>query len=148
MFGEDDEIVNKKMKAALGNDFNVVVAVGELQRGDSADDVVLSFKKTMAGIPEDYLPNVVVAYEPVWAIGTGESDDPARSSKIIEQLKNAALKLFGADSKRLHYIYGGSVTSKNAASFLSQRNISGALVGGASLNKNEFLNILKIANAA
>lgn len=148
LFGEDDEMVNKKMKVALENGFNVIAAVGELHKGDYSGEIVSGFKKTVEGASEEHLSKLVVAYEPVWAIGTGEPDEPSRSNQIIGQLKIAAFKLFGEPSKKIRYIYGGSVDSRNAERFLSQPNIGGALVGGASLNQAEFLNILKIAQSS
>ena len=138
LFGETDQIVNKKMRFAMENDFNVIVAVGELNRGDFPEEIVSGFKKSVSGADISKLDKLVVAYEPVWAIGTGEADDPARANQIIGKLKQSAFKLFGESSNKIKFLYGGSVNSQNAGSFLSQPNIDGALVGGASLNSEEF----------
>lgn len=149
MFGETDADVNKKIKAGLAQDFNVVAAVGELQQGDGADEVVDSFKKSAAGLEPDNLDRLVVAYEPVWAISTtpgAQADSPSRSNQIIGELKHTAFKMFGEESKKIKFLYGGSVTSGNAIKFLSQPYIDGALVGGASLNVEEFTAIVSAAN--
>lgn len=138
IFGETDEMVNKKMKFALENNFKTIVAVGELNRGDYPEEIIQGFKKSVSGADKSKLDNLIIAYEPVWAVGTGEPDDPARSNNIIGQLKSAAFKMFGADSDKIKFLYGGSVNSKNAEQFLAQPNIDGALVGGASLDVNEF----------
>lgn len=142
-FGEDDETVNKKLHAVLENGFNVIVAVGELQKGDSDEVVETSFRKSIADVAPSDLNRLAVAYEPVWAIGTGEADDPARSNQIVGQLKSIAGKMLGEDSKQIRFLYGGSVNSASAASFLSQPHIDGALVGGASLDAQEFVGILR-----
>ncbi|MBI2052279.1 MAG: triose-phosphate isomerase [Candidatus Sungbacteria bacterium] len=149
IFGESDEDVNKKIKAALAQDFNVIAAVGELQRGDGADEVVDSFKKSAAGLDPADLARLTVAYEPVWAISTtpgAQADSPARSNQIIGELKHTAFKMFGEPSKKIRFLYGGSVTSENALKFLSQPYIDGALVGGASLLVEEFTTIISSAN--
>ena len=149
MFGETDETVNKKVLAALSQDFKVIVAVGELQRDDGEEVIISSFKKSISGIklqaPSSKLQDLIVAYEPVWAISTNPgavADDPARSNGIIGQLKLAAYEMFGDESKSIRFLYGGSVNAANAAGSLAQPNIDGALVGGASLNSDEFLRII------
>lgn len=146
-FGENDEIVNKKTLSALAADFNTIVAVGELQKDDPEETVVESFKKSIQSASQYNLKRLVVAYEPVWAVGTGEADDPARANRLIGQLRRAAFKMLGDESNGIRFLYGGSVTAENTRKFLGQLNIDGALVGGASLNQEEFVNILKTAQA-
>jgi len=143
IFGETDEMVNKKMKFALENNFKTIVAVGELNRGDYPEEIIQGFKKSVADADKSKLENLIIAYEPVWAIGTGESDDPARSNSIIGQLKTTAFKMFGEDSNKIKFLYGGSVNSQNSKSFLNQKNIDGALIGGASLISEEFASIVE-----
>ena len=148
MFGETDADVNKKIKAGLAEGFNVIMAVGELQQGDGADEVVQSLKKSEAGLETSDLERLTVAYEPVWAIGTtpsAKADSPSRSNQIIGELKHTAFKMFGEESKKIKFLYGGSVNSRNALKFLSQPYIDGALVGGASLNAEEFASIISIS---
>ncbi|MFY9493218.1 MAG: triose-phosphate isomerase [Minisyncoccia bacterium] len=145
IFGESDEDVNKKVKVGLAEGFNVIMAVGELQQGDGADEVVQSFKKSAAGLDESSLERLTVAYEPVWAISTtpgAKADSPSRSNQIIGELKHTAFKMFGEESKKIKFLYGGSVNSANALKFLSQPYIDGALVGSASLNAEEFASII------
>ncbi len=148
LFGETDEDVNKKIKAGLAADFKVIMAVGELQQGDQAEEVLKSFKKSAAGADESKLDKLTVAYEPVWAISTtpgAKADSPARSNQIIGELKHAAFKIFGEASKKIKFLYGGSVNYENAIKFLSEPYIDGTLVGSASLNAKDFSEIIKIA---
>lgn len=145
IFGETDEIVNKKMKFALESNFNTIVAVGELNKGDHSNEIIQGFKKSVSGADKFKLDNLVIAYEPVWAVGTGESDDPARSNSIIGQLKATAFEIFGEDSKKIRFLYGGSANSKNSNQFLNQKNIDGLLIGAVSLNAEEFSLIVESA---
>lgn len=144
-FGESDEDINKKMASALAADFNVIVAVGELHQGDHSDEVMASFKKTIKGADVSAFNRLAVAYEPIWAISTtagAKPDSPTRSNQVIGELKHAAFKMFGEASKKIRFLYGGSVTAENSAKFLSEPYIDGALVGGASLKVEEFTTIV------
>ena len=144
-FGETDADVNKKIKAALEAGFSVIAAVGEIQQDDHSDEVMASFKKTVEGSDMRSLDRLIVAYEPVWAISTtpgAKPDSPSRSNQIIGELKHTAFKMFGEPSKRIRFLYGGSVTSENSVKFLSEPYIDGALVGGASLKVEEFTAII------
>lgn len=145
-FGETDQSVNKKMSAALAQNFNVIVAVGELQKGDSSNLVTASLKESISGASPKHIDRLVIAYEPVWAIGTGEADDPVRSNRIISELKQTAFKMFGSASGQIRFLYGGSLTGANAEQFLGQEYIDGALVGGASLKTDDFGEIINIAS--
>ncbi len=143
IFGETDEMVNLKIKALLENDIIPIVCVGEtLQErndGKMLEVVENQIKNALLGIsPEFVKRNIIIAYEPIWAIGTGvtATSDQAEDMcsfirKTIENLYNAAV------SSSVRIQYGGSVNPKNAAEILSKENIDGALVGGASL-KNDF----------
>ena len=91
------------------------------------------------------LEKLVVAYEPLWAISTtpnAKPDNPPRSNQIIGELKHVAFKMFGEDSKKIKFLYGGSVNAENAGKFLSEPYIDGALVGGASLKEKDFYSII------
>lgn len=144
-FGETDVDVNKKIKAALETGFSVIAAVGEIHRDDHSDEVLSSFEKTVGGSDLSSLDRLIVAYEPVWAISTtpgAKPDNPARSNHVIGELKHTAFKMFGEPSKKMRFLYGGSVNSENALKFLSEPYIDGALVGGASLRAEEFTDIV------
>ncbi len=148
-FNETDEIINKKALASLAQGFNVIVAIGELSRGENITEAEKSLKNSLANVEPPMFNNLYVAYEPVWAISSNpgaQADDPARSNQVIEYLKRVLLNTFGEASEKIKFLYGGSVNSANAASFLSQPNISGALVGGASLSAKDFSKIIKTAN--
>lgn len=140
-FGETDEMVSQKAAAALSKGFSVVLAVGELEKGTDKSIVLESLKKSTDGIVETDLTRLTVAYEPVWAISTTQNHEdatPEYAQEIIGELKKAVPARF---------IYGGSVSRDNVAGFLSQPDIDGALVGGASLRKDEFNEILTVGRS-
>ena len=137
-FGETDEIVNKKLLAALEDGFKVILAVGELEKGDNLEPVINSLKASTKNIKPKYLNQLSIAYEPIWAISTTEGvedETPEHASSVIEELKKVL---------DVRYLYGGSVDSENAKGFLSKENIEGALIGGASLKPEEFSKILEV----
>ena len=145
--GETDEMINLKLKAAFKAGLNPILAVGEKERGDDIIKVLNSqIKSDLYGIDASEIGRLIIAYEPVWAIGTGLSDTPdhALSSALLVRkiIGNLYTPDFAID---LPVLYGGSVTAENAADFISQTGINGALVGGASLNIEEFLKIIKFA---
>ncbi len=144
-FHETDETVNKKTRAALEQGFNVIVAVGELSHDADITEVEKSLKNSIADVQPSGFDSLYVAYEPVWAISSNPgavADDPARSNQVIGYLKQTLFNMFGAESEKIKFLYGGSVNAANAESFLSQPNISGALIGGASLKVEEFTAIV------
>ncbi len=154
-FGETDEVVNKKMKAALAAGLNVVLCVGEpssaRKRGIHAARTFIR-KQLVDGLSgvENFklqIKNLVVAYEPVWAISEGvarhPSDTPQDSAETARFIKEILTTHRMLDTKVL---YGGSVDSKNVADFLKPREIDGVLIGGASVKKEELKKILKISN--
>ena len=145
--GETDEMINLKLKAAFKSGLNPILAIGEKERGDDIIKVLNSqIKSDLYGIDASEIGRLIIAYEPVWAIGTGLSDTPdhALSSALLVRkiIGNLYTPDFAID---LPVLYGGSVTAENAADFISQTGINGALVGGASLNIEEFLKIIKFA---
>jgi len=141
--GEDDSIVNKKLKIVLAHGFKAILCVGEKwsvrKRGTRAAEnfVKNQLKKGLSGIQNSKfkIRNLLVAYEPVWAIGTGRNDTPSDSSEMAGFIK----KLLP-----VRVLYGGSVKARNAKSFLAVRNIDGVLVGGASLKMAEFKKIISL----
>src|SRR3954471_13779046 len=149
-FGETDEIVNRKMRAALEAALRPIVCVGEtLAQRDAAEvEEVLSrqLRGSLAGVESKELIEVVVAYEPVWAIGTGRNASPEQAQethafirKVLGEISDSTT----ADKIRIQY--GGSVKPDNAAKLMSQPDIDGALVGGASLDPRSFAQIVKAA---
>ena len=139
---ETDELINKKVKAALDTNITPVLCVGEsLETHNEGLDATKAFIKhqldtDLKGVEGE----LIVAYEPIWAIGKDKADDPEEAAQIIEYIKEE----IGGDKK---VIYGGSVDSKNVQSFLDQQNIDGFLVGGASLKLEEFNKIADIASS-
>ena len=144
LFGESDETVNRKVHAALAAGLRPIVCVGETleQREDGqAADVVEG--QVLAGVADVHdITDVVVAYEPVWAIGTGRAATPEIAEEIMGgAIRDALRDLFGDDADSVPLLYGGSVNPSNAASFAVQPSINGALVGGASLQADQFLQV-------
>jgi len=149
-FGENDEMVNKKIKAALVNRIKPILCVGERLEDNEAgktEDVIS--RQIRSGLRDtEPISNLVVAYEPVWAIGTGKAASGKQAAATIGFIRNTLAKLWNKDiAQDLRIIYGGSVTSDNVAEFISQQEIDGALVGGASLKADEFLSIVNQASA-
>ena len=151
LFGEDDEAVNLKVLAALRHGLRPVLCVGETlaqrEAGDAARVVASQVRGGLSGVVD--ITAVVVAYEPVWAIGTGQAATPETASEIMEgAIQTTLMEMFGLDAEAIPLLYGGSVNPANAAGFLSQAVIHGALVGGASLDADQFAGIVKAAIAA
>jgi triosephosphate isomerase len=150
-FGETDETVNLKVKAAYANNLTPIVCVGETlvenQAGRTAEVVNRQVREGLKGLSVEQAMQLVVAYEPVWAIGTGLAASPEGANAVLADFIRPALKdMFGAEvAEAVRIQYGGSVTAKNAADFFAQPDIDGALVGGASLKTAEFSAICKAA---
>ena len=144
-FGETDEIVNKKVKAALTAKLKPILCVGERleenEAGRTEEVVSKQINNDLNGI--DPCPDIVIAYEPVWAIGTGRAASSEGAAATIKFIRDCLAKLWNEDiAQGLRILYGGSVTSNNIAEFVSQPGIDGALVGGSSLKAEEFLSIV------
>lgn len=142
--GETDEEINQKMKIALKEKITPILCVGESisthRKGTVAvkQFVTHQIKKALNKIPSDR--KFIIAYEPIWAIGTKRPDTPEESGALIAHIKELTKKM---GKKNIKVLYGGSVNGKNAGSFLRQKNIDGLLVGMASLNAKEFNKIIK-----
>jgi triosephosphate isomerase (TIM) len=147
ILGETDEAINKKVHAALAAELIPIVCVGELlaerEAGETLAVIRRQFNGSLAGLTAEQMPTIVIAYEPVWAIGTGKVATPQQAEevhlalrKIVAERYNSAI----ADVVRMQY--GGSVKPDNAAELLKQPDIDGALVGGASLKVDQFLGIV------
>ena len=151
LFGETDESVNLKVRAALLAGLRPVVCVGETleqrEAGDAAGVVRGQVLAGLAGVND--ITNVVVAYEPVWAIGTGRAATPEIAQEVMGGgVLDALRNLFGDAAENVPLLYGGSVNAGNAASFAAQPNVHGALVGGASLQAGPFLEVAAAVAAA
>ena len=148
LFGETDQAVNKKLVAALGAGLEPIVCVGETlaQRdaGQTLEVLDLQLQRGLDGLTADRLTTMVVAYEPVWAIGTGRNATPDQAQEAHAHIRGRLRSWFGADTaERCRVLYGGSVKPENAANLLSQHDIDGALVGGASLDVAGFASIVR-----
>ncbi len=145
--GETDEMINLKLKAAFRAGLNPILAIGEKERGDDIVKVLNSqIKSALDGVGASEIGRLIVAYEPVWAIGTGISDTPDHALGSALLIRKIIGNLYTPDfAVDLPVLYGGSVTAENSADFIGQVGINGALVGGASLNIEEFLKIIKSA---
>lgn len=150
-FGETDETVNKKMRAAQKFDLTPIFCVGETldqyEAKQTAEVVSRQVKQGLAEVDAAFAPRIIVAYEPVWAIGTGRASSGENANEVVGKVIRGALsELFGAESgQAMRVLYGGSVTGANASEFFGQTEIDGALVGGASLKPDDFVAITQAA---
>jgi len=145
-FGETDEIVNKKVKAALANKLQPILCVGERLAENEAGktEEVVNRQVTAALNSIEPVSNLVIAYEPVWAIGTGKAASGEQAAATIQFIRGVLAKLWNKSiAQDLRILYGGSVNSANIAEFISHPEIDGALVGGASLKAEEFVSIVE-----
>jgi triosephosphate isomerase (TIM) len=150
--GEDDAAVREKLAAALAHGLVPIVCVGETlaeRQGNRTFDVIRrQLEGALAGFDAAQLAGLVLAYEPVWAIGTGVNATPAQAVEVHRFIRGLCAERFGAKfAAALRIQYGGSVKSENAAELLCQDEIDGALVGGASLEPRSFLSIVQAAKA-
>ena len=150
LFGESDEIVNKKTRAAIDAALRPIVCIGETLSERDADKVeeVLDrqIKGSLAGVSARELVDVVIAYEPVWAIGTGRTATPQQAQDAHAFIRAKLAELWdSASAEKVRIQYGGSVKAQNAAELMGQADIDGALVGGASLDPRGFAEIVKAA---
>jgi len=148
-FGETDETVNKKVKAALAVGLKPIVCVGEVlaefEAGKTNEVVGRQVRSGLAGLLPEDMSTIVIAYEPVWAIGTGKAaPGPGANAVVAQAIRGPLASMFGADVAQATRVqYGGSVTPTNIAEFMSQPDLDGALVGGASLKVADFADIVR-----
>ncbi|MGA8849301.1 MAG: triose-phosphate isomerase [Dehalococcoidia bacterium] len=145
-FGETDEVVNKKVRAALANKLKPIVCVGErlVENEAGKTEEVVNKQVTAALNAIEPVHDLVIAYEPVWAIGTGKAARGKQAAATIQFIRDIVTKLWNKSiAQDLHILYGGSVTDANIAEFISHPEIDGALVGGASLKAEEFVSIVE-----
>ena len=152
VLGEDDEVANRKVKAALAGGLKVVLCVGELlsqrEAGNTEWVLDLQMAGSLADISEDDAKNIVIAYEPVWAIGTGVTATTEQAESAHLHLRNWVSGHYNSEfADQLRILYGGSVKPDNAEALMSQPNVDGALVGGASLKPDLFIPIIDAARS-
>ena len=149
-FGETDETVNKRLKAALSHGLTAILCVGETlaenEAGKTVDVISRQMKLDLEGIDATLLGNVVIAYEPIWAIGTGLACDANKANEVIlKTIRQPLTEMYWKNiSEEIRVLYGGSVKGSNAKEYFSQPDIDGALVGGAALTA-DFIEIVKAA---
>ena len=151
-FGETDATVNLRTKAALAAGLKVILCLGEVKEerlsGITNEVVAMQTKLDLAGISEDELKNVIIAYEPVWAIGTGLTATPEQADETCGVIRSVIKELYGeAAGEEITIQYGGSMNDGNAAELLAKVNVDGGLIGGASLKTDKFTAIVRAANA-
>ena len=142
-FGETDKTVNLRLKAALAAGLKVILCLGENKderlSGITAEIVTMQTKLALSGVSEDELSNVIIAYEPVWAIGTGLTATPEMADETSAVIRSAVQFLYGEEAAdAIKILYGGSMNDANADELLKKSNIDGGLIGGASLKPKSF----------
>jgi triosephosphate isomerase len=148
MFGETDEIVNEKVRAVFAHAMVPILCVGESlperDAGDTDDTVARQVRAGMKGVPAEDAARVVIAYEPIWAIGTGRNAEPADAGQVVTAIRETLASSYTPDvADGVRVQYGGSVKAGNIRDFMAHPEIDGALVGGASLDPEELALIVK-----
>jgi triosephosphate isomerase (TIM) len=146
-FGEADEMVNKKAIAALNHRLRPIVCIGEhleqYESGKTEEVIRFQVKHSLVNLPANRVKEIVIAYEPIWAIGTGKAATADGASKVIRLIRQLYSELYGDETaSAIRILYGGSITSTNISEFMAHPDIDGALVGGASI-KPDFVEIVR-----
>jgi triosephosphate isomerase len=147
IFGETDEIINKKIKSALKNEINVIMCIGETlterETGKTYEVLRKRLENGLKDIDKNSISKIVIAYEPVWAIGTGKTATPTQAEEAHMFIREKIKDLYDRDiSDKIRILYGGSVKAENIDDLMAQKNIDGVLVGGESLKADKFLRII------
>ncbi|HWA11013.1 MAG TPA: triose-phosphate isomerase [Opitutaceae bacterium] len=153
LFGENDEFINKKVLAALRNQLRPILCVGETlaerEAGSTLKVVQTQTERCLEGVSKELAPSVVIAYEPVWAIGTGKVATTEQAQEVHAYIRGLLTKLFGETAaQKVRILYGGSMKPANAPDLLAQKDIDGGLIGGASLEARSFVDLINAAIAA
>ena len=146
-FGESDELVNKKTLAALHHKLRPIVCIGERpdqhEAGQTREVIRYQSHHSLGNLPTEHVKEVVIAYEPIWAIGTGKAATPEGAGEVISYIRQLFGEMYGSEAAQaLRILYGGSVTSDNISDFMAHPDIDGALVGGASI-RPDFVEIVR-----
>ncbi len=149
-FGDTDVTVQKRMRAALDAGLTVILCVGEYleqrEQGITGEVVAMQTKVALGGVSEEELARVIIAYEPVWAIGTGRTATAQQANEVCAEIRNVVAGLYNEQAaKALTIQYGGSMNAANAAELLAQSDVDGGLIGGASLKAADFATIVAAA---
>ncbi len=149
-FKETDAFINEKVKAVLENGMKPILCVGEKleerEAGKTIDIVSTQTAEGLAGISKEAAENVVIAYEPVWAIGTGKTATPEMAQEVHAEIRKVLTNLFGAEiAEKMQILYGGSMKPENADDLLKEKDIDGGLIGGAALKADSFVALVKSA---
>jgi triosephosphate isomerase len=152
-FGETDAFINKKVLAALAHELKPILCVGETlaerEAGSTLAVVQRHVEGGLAGVKPEQITTVIIAYEPVWAIGTGKVATTAQAQEVHAFIRDLLTKLYGATlAQKVRILYGGSMKPANAAELLAEKDIDGGLIGGASLEARSFIDLVKAADAA
>lgn len=152
-FGETDAFVNRKVLAALASELRPLLCVGETlaerEAGRTLEVVRTQTEAALAGVKPEQITTVIVAYEPVWAIGTGKVATTAQAQEVHAFIRGLLTQLYGAAlAQKVRILYGGSMKPSNATELLAQPDIDGGLIGGASLEARSFVELVKAAMAA
>ena len=143
-FNETDETVNKKVKAALAHGLKPIICVGETleqkEAGKTVETITEQVEKALNDLTREDLSNIIVAYEPIWAIGTGKTATADDANNSIKEIRNKIMSIFNTDDVSI--LYGGSVKASNARKLFNMSDIDGGLIGGASLKAEEFSKIV------
>ena len=150
-FGETDETVNKRVRAALDNGLTVILCVGEVleerEQGVTFEIVGKQTKVALQGVAENELDKIIIAYEPVWAIGTGKTATADQADEVNGYIRQVIADLYGKAAADAFVVqYGGSMNAKNADELVAKENVDGGLIGGASLKAEDFSIIVKAAS--
>ncbi len=147
LFAETDTIVNRKLKAVVRHGMRPILCVGETleerEAGSTEEVVVRMVREGLAGIPPEAVATTAIAYEPVWAIGTGHHADPDDAGAVAELIRATVRARAGEVADQIRILYGGSVNPGNIKGFMAKRHIDGALVGGASLDPDTFAAVVR-----
>ncbi len=146
-FGESDEMVNKKALAALNHRLRPIICIGEhleqYEAGKTEEVIRFQVQHSLANFPAPHAREVVIAYEPIWAIGTGKAATAEGAGNVVHLIRQLYGEMYGGETaSALRILYGGSVTSANIGEFMAHPDIDGALVGGASI-KRDFVEIVR-----
>ncbi len=151
-FGETDELIREKCLTTLEADLKIILCVGEKlderESGKQEDIVSSQIRKVLKEIPESDRTNFIIAYEPIWAIGTGKTASPEQAGEMHDFIRNQLLELWGEQGNDIPLLYGGSCNPTNAEGLFACKNIDGGLIGGASLKSRDFIDMaITLANS-